>query len=188
LVNLYEILGLEKFADTEEVKDAYRKLVKKLHPDRNPDNPAAVDEFIKIQKAYDILGEEEKKNWYDFKLKEAARSRNSTSSPSPAQNHPPPQQKAQYRKRYIKHHRLTGTLAVTAIGFFLGMFILSQILGKEDLSENEDVIIHFKGDTFYTQNGLKFPAPLHADSTLDFDKVMYGSDEVLEGLENPNRP
>ena len=52
--NYYKILGLSENASKKEVKRKYKKLVKKCHPDINPD-PKAHDEFILITEAYDFL-------------------------------------------------------------------------------------------------------------------------------------
>ena len=50
----HEILGVQPSASVQEVKRAYRKLSREKHPDKNPDNPAAVSEFIQITKAYTV--------------------------------------------------------------------------------------------------------------------------------------
>ena len=61
----YEVLGVSKNADAAEIKKAYRKLALQYHPDRNPGNPAAEDQFKEAAEAYDILSNEEKKGRYD---------------------------------------------------------------------------------------------------------------------------
>lgn len=64
--NLYDILGLERTASETEIKKAYRKLVLKWHPDRNPHNQEESNEKIKdITEAYSILSDEDKKDKYD---------------------------------------------------------------------------------------------------------------------------
>jgi curved DNA-binding protein len=61
----YKILGVEKNADTEEIKKAYRKLALKYHPDRNPNNPVAEEKFKKISEAYAVLSDSGKRKQYD---------------------------------------------------------------------------------------------------------------------------
>jgi len=61
----YKILGLEKTASGEEIKKAYRKLALKYHPDKNPDNKAAEEQFKKISEAYAVLSDAEKRKQYD---------------------------------------------------------------------------------------------------------------------------
>ena len=63
--DLYEVLGVSKKASDEEIKKAHRKLVRKYHPDRNPDDPAAEEKFKEIQGAYDTLSDPEKRKEYD---------------------------------------------------------------------------------------------------------------------------
>ena len=48
----HELLGIKENASIKEVKKAYRKLSKTMHPDKNPDNPTAVEDFLKITKAH----------------------------------------------------------------------------------------------------------------------------------------
>jgi molecular chaperone DnaJ len=62
---LYKVLGVSKKASAEEIKKAHRKLVRKHHPDRNPDDPGAEEKFKEIQGAYDTLSDPEKRKQYD---------------------------------------------------------------------------------------------------------------------------
>src|SRR5258705_13910974 len=61
----YKTLGVERSADAEEIRKAYRKLARKHHPDLNPGDKAAEDRFKKVQEAYDILSDPKKKTMYD---------------------------------------------------------------------------------------------------------------------------
>jgi len=61
----YEILGVEKTATAEEIQKAYRKLAFKYHPDKNPDDTSAAEQFKRIGEAYQILSDPEKRQKYD---------------------------------------------------------------------------------------------------------------------------
>ena len=63
--DLYEVLGLSKGASEEEIKKAYRKLVKKYHPDLNPGDKEAEAAMKEVNAAYEILSDAEKKAKYD---------------------------------------------------------------------------------------------------------------------------
>jgi DnaJ-class molecular chaperone len=65
MADLYSELGVGRQADEADIKKAYRKLAKELHPDRNKDNPKASERFSKVTRAYDILTDKDKRAQYD---------------------------------------------------------------------------------------------------------------------------
>lgn len=62
----YKILGVNKNATDKEIKQAYRKLAIKWHPDRNPGNKEAEEKFKEIVEAYDVLSDRQKRQQYDM--------------------------------------------------------------------------------------------------------------------------
>ena len=61
----YSTLGVSRSASEKDIKSAYRKLAKELHPDRNRDNPAAAERFSKVTNAYDLLSDKDKRAQFD---------------------------------------------------------------------------------------------------------------------------
>src|SRR5512137_1799898 len=61
----YEVLGVERNADEEEIKRAYRKLAVKYHPDKNPGDKSAEEKFKELGEAYEVLNDRQKRAAYD---------------------------------------------------------------------------------------------------------------------------
>src|ERR1051325_2364008 len=65
MADLYSQLDVARGASEAEIKKAYRKLAKELHPDRNRDNPKAAERFAEVTHAYDPLSGKAKRAQYD---------------------------------------------------------------------------------------------------------------------------
>ena len=63
--DLYRVLGVSRAASAEEIKKAYRKLARRYHPDVNPGNKQAEEQFKEISQAHDVLSDPEKRKLYD---------------------------------------------------------------------------------------------------------------------------
>ena len=61
----YSELGVQRSASSDEIRKAFRKLAKQLHPDQNPGDKAAEERFKRVSGAFDILGDDEKKKKFD---------------------------------------------------------------------------------------------------------------------------
>lgn len=90
-MNHYEVLGISQLANKGEVKDAYRKLVKKYHPDLNPSSDAA-EKIRAINEAYEVLSEFHSRKYYNGSLSE---------EPSQKTQHKETEEE-KYRREYLR--------------------------------------------------------------------------------------
>ena len=61
----YEVLGVDRKASANDIKSAFRRMAKKLHPDANKNDPKAASRFAELNAAYEILGEDDKRKAFD---------------------------------------------------------------------------------------------------------------------------
>src|SRR5580698_2944172 len=61
----YKTLGVERGAEEDDIRKAYRKLARKYHPDLNPGDKSAESRFKDVQEAYDVLSDTKKRTMYD---------------------------------------------------------------------------------------------------------------------------
>jgi DnaJ-class molecular chaperone len=89
----YKVLGVDRSADSESIKAAYRKEAKRLHPDssRSPDRlnrQEKTERFLKLEEAYDTLGDKEKRDRYDKSLKSRSAGRRAAPFTEPLRDTP----------------------------------------------------------------------------------------------------
>jgi DnaJ-class molecular chaperone len=172
----YTILGVKKDAPQEEIQKAYRRLAKKLHPDLNPGNKQAEEQFKDISAAYDLLGDAEKRARYDRGEIDAS-------------GVEPPQQ------RFYRDFAEGGSQYANDAGFadFAGADdILSQIFGREGRANirmrGSDVHYRLELDFLDAINGGKRQITLPDGSVLDVNIPAGTNDGQILRLRGKGRP
>ncbi|ESO05160.1 hypothetical protein HELRODRAFT_171496 [Helobdella robusta] len=79
--DFYKILGVDRNANTNEIKKAYRNLAKELHPDKNKGDPEAENKFRDLGEAYEVLSDKDKRKTYDKGGEEALKQQGGFSDP-----------------------------------------------------------------------------------------------------------
>src|SRR5689334_4140933 len=88
--DLYAVLGVAATADAHDLRRAYLRQVRRYHPDRDP-QPESTEHFLRVQAAYDELGDAVKRQRYDARNREEVRVTPSTPAPrKPAEERPAP--------------------------------------------------------------------------------------------------
>ena len=148
----YEILGVDRSADEQTIKKAYRKLAKKYHPDTNKGNTIAEEKFKEATEAYAILSDPEKRKEYDQFGHE-----NSDGS---------------YREYHFEKEDLDEILK----NIFGGSFQESSFGGfhQKDFGEGDFARFNF-GRRPLRENG----ANLHADLSISFDEAVSGCEKLV---------
>jgi DnaJ-class molecular chaperone len=75
--DLYKLLGLSKEATQDDIRKAHRRLVRRYHPDANPEDPRAEERFKEVQQAYEVLSNPKKRQEYDRKPHTSSKKSNS---------------------------------------------------------------------------------------------------------------
>ena len=146
--NYYNILGINEKATKDEIKKAYRGLQMKYHPDRNIGSQESINMTQKINEAYEILGDEEKKQEYD-------RSRN---NPYP----------------FLRMNGNNG-MEIPVDDIFNMFFGMPGFPGM-NMNGNQGPRIHvFNGSPMGFQQALQKPTPIIKNVSITMDQVLTGA-------------
>ncbi len=158
MVDYYQILGVPRSATTEAIKQAYKKLAFKLHPDRNPDNPQAEELFKQINEAYQVLGNSEAKIKYDFLWNYSYQTTTVYTTPRPPKQYNRPEKSVYDRygrynwrnapkyktaplykvdKNYVKNQLLTLFIVVLLAGVIIGLNRLNNYYNQQEAAKIE---------------------------------------------------
>jgi hypothetical protein len=119
----YNILGVDANCTTEDIKDAYRKLSKKFHPDLNQNDIYFENRFKELQEAYGILSDPKARKWYDEKFNQPK-----TSPPDPE----PTKQRRYPRTTAID---IIFTIVLIGITIVFGKYVVASMSGPSKASQ-----------------------------------------------------
>jgi DnaJ-class molecular chaperone len=172
----YTTLGVKKDASQDDIQKAYRKLAKKLHPDLNPGNKKAEEQFKEVASAYDLLGDAGKRARFDRGEIDAS-----------GQDRP--------RQRYYRDFADGDSQYSSDAGFadFASDDILSEIFGRQGRGgtfrmRGPDAHYHLELDFLEAINGGKKQIVLPEGSALDVTIPAGTSDGTVLRLRGKGRP
>ena len=179
----YQILGVSATADKEEIKAAFKKLALSLHPDKNPDNPPAEEQFKRVNEAYQVLSNDQKRTMYDITLQYTAQTplpyypedetsgddryfqdRHQRAARQPSQSYG--------RPRYAPHVEFDPT-QVRKMGLMLGVFFILFVTGVIYLAQ---FMNRLNAEDRYEEalrEGKTYGAMLGFSEAIGFDKEYW---------------
>jgi DnaJ-class molecular chaperone len=174
-VDPYTVLGVKRNASQDDIQKAYRRLAKKFHPDLNPGNKKAEEQFKEVSAAYDLLGDTDKRARYDRGEIDAS----GTERP---------------QQRFYRDFAEGGSPYASDAGFadFATDDILSQFFGREGRTNirmrGSDVHYRLELDFLDAINGGKRQITLPDGSILDVNIPPGTSDGQVLRLRGKGRP
>jgi len=135
----YSLLGVGRKASPDQIRKAYRRLVLRAHPDRNPGNPEAEEAFKRLTGAYEVLSNAEKRALYDRKLtsvEDAFAEFRKKAPPAPEKPEPLPRDRrsglryGNYPNAYVEASRLSFSDWRNAAGTGVSIYLLLFIYGE----------------------------------------------------------
>jgi len=174
-VDPYTVLGVKRNASQDDIQKAYRRLAKKFHPDLNPGNKQAEEQFKEVSAAYNLLGDTDKRARYDRSEIDAS----GTERP---------------QQRFYRDFAEGGSPYASDAGFadFAADDILSQFFGREGRTNirmrGSDVHYRLELDFLDAINGGKRQITLPDGSILDVNIPPGTSDGQVLRLRGKGRP
>jgi DnaJ-class molecular chaperone len=174
-VDPYTVLGVKRNASQDDIQKAYRRLAKKFHPDLNPGNKQAEEQFKEVSAAYDLLGDTDKRASYDRGEIDASG-------------------KERPQQRFYRDFAEGGSPYASDAGFadFAADDILSQFFGRDGRTNirmrGSDVHYRLELDFLDAINGGKRQITLPDGSILDVNIPPGASDGQVLRLRGKGRP
>ena len=176
----YQILNVSANADREEIKAAFKKLALKLHPDKNPNNPLAEEQFKRVNEAYQVLSNAQKRAMYDLRLQYGEQSPlpeypqypTGDEEQSYQQYRRPPHSYGKGRPRYAPSvefepaqvRKMGILLAVFFVFFLMGVVYLAQFMNRLNAEDRYEQAL---------QQGKTYGAMLGFSEAIGFDKEFW---------------
>ncbi len=195
IVNYYESLKVSPKASTNEIKSAYRRLARKLHPDKNNGSDETARAFAVIAEAYEILGNSKERASYDQKLLEAqySRSTNGDSVFASSNSHARRWRQMVYEHRYneiidrmIAEERRESMALQKIIFPTVALFVSALVVGifKPQVFVNSAII----GKIILVSLFVAGVIHLFGRIRDAFDKYTYNQDDLHDSILDENEP
>jgi curved DNA-binding protein CbpA len=128
----YKALGLSRDASQDDIRKAHRKLVRKYHPDANPEDPRAEGRFKEVQQAYEVLSDEKKRREYDEGPRTSSRGR-SPGRPRSRESSSRPRTRAGGRAGVDTTYTSSGQAShdrgpLFSLGYLLGIALVTLVI------------------------------------------------------------